>query len=451
MINAKWQRNFLLAKEYYEKYGNLLIPKDYEIVVDGKIIKLGDWINHERQEYRKNKLTDEQIKLLNTINMAWNKFEYVWYFKYELAKQYYKEHRDLLVNEKYVVNVNGKIIRLGKWIKNQRKLYKENKLSEKQVKLLEDIDMAWNCNDYQWNRFYLLAKAYYEKHGNLLVPSDYEVTLNGKKMKLGLWIANQRKAYKGVGTCRLTGHQIKLLDEIHMVWNVINKLSNQTDENWFLMYDLAKDYYEKHGNLLVPKNYTVTIEGKEYNLSLWVKAQRKRFNNPNLSGEDKNKVELLNKIGMVWDVLLYIKTSYSNKWYENYLLAKAYYEKHGNLLIPSTYKVEYNGKIVNLGYWISTQRRAYRLKYDGLDHSDIDTHVINEEQIRLLEDIDMVWDAKKYKNITKFIDEEYIKYENGLLDDSSINQMLKEGYFVYSDDNKIVKGDSLVLSRTFKR
>ena len=62
----------------------------------------------------------------------------------------------------------------------------------------------------------------------------------------------------------------------------------------------------------------------------------------------ENKNNIKNKIG----------------WKENYKLAKVYFEKRGNLEIPSRFKtldgINYDENGYSLGMWIYTQRKVYR-------------------------------------------------------------------------------------------
>ncbi len=131
-----------------------------------------------------------------------------WNKKYELAKTYFEHHGNLEIPIDYKT-LNGyeyteEGIALGTWITTQRQAYKGQgkKITEDQIKLLEEIGMRFETrdNNEEWNKKYKLAKAYFEHHGNLEIPIDYK-TLNGYEytegIALGRWITNQRQTYKG--------------------------------------------------------------------------------------------------------------------------------------------------------------------------------------------------------------------------------------------------------------
>ncbi len=154
-----------------------------------------------------------------------------WMYKYSLAKTYFEHHGNLEIPYHYKT-LNGyeyteEGIALGTWLHTQRQAYKGQgtcKISEDQIKLLEEIGMRFETNykEEEWNKKYGLAKAYFEHHGNLEIPIDYK-TLNGYEyteegIALGRWITNQRQTYKGQNTCKITETQIKLLEEIRMKW-----------------------------------------------------------------------------------------------------------------------------------------------------------------------------------------------------------------------------------------
>ena len=117
-MDERWNRNYELANDYYEKHKNLLIPNKYEI--EG--VKLGVWIANQRSFYRgnrKHRLLKEQIDKLEAIGMVWDIRASLWEEKYELAKNYYKEYGNLLIPPKYEINN----IKLGQWIITQRQAY----------------------------------------------------------------------------------------------------------------------------------------------------------------------------------------------------------------------------------------------------------------------------------------------------------------------------------------
>lgn len=96
-----------------------------------------------------------------------------------------------------------------------------------------------NKNETKWMELFETAKKYYEANGDLLVPTTYQA-VNGAK--LGTWIANQRKSFK---KAKLSKEQIGLLESVGMVWDT----SKKAESDWFKYYEVAKEYYEKHGNL----------------------------------------------------------------------------------------------------------------------------------------------------------------------------------------------------------
>lgn len=85
----------------------------------------------------------------------------------------------------------------------------------------EKIKTKYFANQYHtinhWIKNYLLAKEYYKERGNLL-PIQGEVYFHrGYKIKIDEWVMRQRYLCK---IKKLQNNQIKLLDEIGMVWQI---------------------------------------------------------------------------------------------------------------------------------------------------------------------------------------------------------------------------------------
>lgn len=271
-----WKRNFKLAKEYYLTYGNLDIPTNYKST-DGK--HLGNWILRQRQLYKSNSLTDEQIKKLDSIGMDWmDRVDRIWENGFFEAKNYSEEYGNLSVPKNYRTKTD---FPLGIWIQRQRSLYKNNKISEDRIKRLTDVGMNWNPDN--WESRFNLVKQYYEEHGNINI-SQKEVI---QGVWLGKWIVSQKKAMK---EGKLTHEQKEMLKTLPM------EEVGRKDNRWWSMYEEAKKYYLKFGNLNIPMDY-LTSSGKK--LSDWIIRQRRNYKLGKMPSEHKEK---LDEIGFIWDL-----------------------------------------------------------------------------------------------------------------------------------------------------
>ena len=128
-------------------------------------------------------------------------------------------------------------------------------------------------HEEKWNKNYKLAKAYYEYYGNLEISQPFK-TINGYKydengIALGVWISNQRKAYKGQGTNKITEEQIKLLNQIGMKWfskNINIKLQKEEinekniNRKKIELYNRFIEYLSKYKNDELPSKEEINLK-----------------------------------------------------------------------------------------------------------------------------------------------------------------------------------------------
>ena len=320
-----WQERFELAKEYYEKNGNLLITSDYVVNKDGEKINLGMWINTQRKKYKSGKLSKERILLLEDIKMVWkfhNKYPLEenlendaesknllkWNRMYNLAKEYYQENDNLLIPHSYLVNYDEETYKLGSWLHSQRNFYKKGKLPLDRTLLLEDIGMKWSdvkrsVLDRKWLIMYKEALKYYNENGNLVIPNDYIVTINGIDYLLKKWIINQ-KNYLNSG---------KLSEDKKELFVKLMNLSDITcvyDLKFMKYYSLCKEYYEENGNLLIPADYVVYKNGEKINLGFWINSQRMSYKGKRAKLSDE-KIKMLEQLEEIRKEK-YLEILYSN-------------------------------------------------------------------------------------------------------------------------------------------
>ena len=275
----RWSEYFAAAEDYARKFGSLAVPCAYT-TSDG--VKLGKWLSFlktKRKQHGEGQyLTRERIAALDKLGMVWDVDKFLWEQKFEMARRYFQEHRDLQVPCEYTAPDGT---RLGAWIRSARDDYRCGRLDEASIRCLEAIGMVWDVRQMQWERNYQAAKVYYQEHGHLRVEKGY-LTPDG--ISLESWIERLRKWYK---LNRLTERQIKRLEVIGMVWDGIS-------DRWERNYQAAIDYYQEHGDLRVPVNY-VSVDG--LNLGRWIQSTRKSYRNGFLNKEQIDKLE---QIGMLW-------------------------------------------------------------------------------------------------------------------------------------------------------
>ena len=373
-----WNKNYGLAKKYYECYGNLNISYSFKtnngIDYEENGINLGVWLSNQR--LKKEKLTKEKIHLLEEIGIVWDIYEQSWNTYYDLAKKYYEINGDLKAPQDF--EMDGK--NLGSWISKNRN--KKDKLSQEKIRQLEQIGMIWDVRQDSWNINYELAKKYYEYNGDLNIPVKFKtndgIKYDEKGISLGVWIFHLRQNKDG-----LSQERLKQLEEIGMIWDVY-------EENWNKNFELAKKYYEHYGDLRIMKNFK-TSNGVEYDengikLGIWLTDQRQ---NKKKGVLQEDKFDKLESIGMIWDMN-------EELWNINYNLSKIYYEHYGNLKIPQDFKttngIDYEKDGIAIGTWVSFQRK---LKNNGK---------LSRDKIAKLETIGMIWNIKENKLLTSEIE-----------------------------------------------
>ena len=77
---------------------------------------------------------------------------------------------------------------MGSWYEDQRKLYKQGKLSEEQIHKLQALDFVFDTAFYNWNQRFEEYKKYIEET-DILFPKKNTI-YNGNN--LGSWVRIQR-------------------------------------------------------------------------------------------------------------------------------------------------------------------------------------------------------------------------------------------------------------------
>ncbi len=174
----------------------------------------------------------------------------------------------------------------------------------------------------------------------------------------------------------IVNEHFHITDEVQDCGRLFRKLNETLSASWELMYQAAKRYFEKHGNLEAPKRY-VTEDG--LSLGQWLDTQRKVRAGKAKGILTEAQIARLDQLGMRW------QTKSEQNWERHFAAAQAYYEEHGDLLV-NVRDGQYRG--VELGKWIA-QLRTYK-------KSGIRKNYLTPERIEMLDVIGMVWDVPDY-------------------------------------------------------
>ena len=126
----QWNERLKELKQYQQVNGNCKVPQKYK----GNP-QLGTWVHNQRIKYKNGKLSKERIKLLNKIGFEWESTN-----RQQMENQRWNTRYNQLVlfnEENGHCRVPGKYPKLGIWVKEQRQLYKKNKLLSDRIELLK--------------------------------------------------------------------------------------------------------------------------------------------------------------------------------------------------------------------------------------------------------------------------------------------------------------------------
>jgi hypothetical protein len=268
----QWLEVLEELRKYAEREGHTYITEEGYY--------LGAWANKQRRLYKHGKLTKDKQKALEGVkNWTW---DISWMQAFKRLRKYAKRKCDTLVPVKYVTE-DG--YHLGVWVRYQRNLYRQCRLSVKKQKVLEGIiGWVWSANEAKWIEGFNYLRDYVQRKGNALVPLKY-VTEDG--YHLGVWVRNQRNLYR---QCRLSMEQQKVLEGIiGWVWSA-------NEAKCIEGFNYLRDYVQRKGNALVPQRY---IQKNGYKLGRWVSTQRQLYRQRKLTKKRQEELEKLP--GWVWN------------------------------------------------------------------------------------------------------------------------------------------------------
>ncbi len=194
-----WDNQYANLLQWYEEQGDIDIPKRHT---------LSNWLNAQRKKYRSGELSQEQIEKLSKLGMVWE-FDDGWENGFAHVKGYIEQSEEAHIPSTHVCDDGYK---LGSWWKNQQYKFKNGKLSEERIRLLESLGLTLNQskNDDKWYTGFEALKKFMQIYNR--EPKQKE-KFNG--LDLYEWLRNQRRRYRDG---KLSAERISLLEELGVAW-----------------------------------------------------------------------------------------------------------------------------------------------------------------------------------------------------------------------------------------
>mmetsp|Transcript_28255 Transcript_28255/g.76559 ORF Transcript_28255/g.76559 Transcript_28255/m.76559 type:complete len:597 (+) Transcript_28255:160-1950(+) len=321
---ARWAEMYRRLSLYAQQNnGSCMVPQNYK---DDP--QLACWVSNQRQ--RRKQLTSERIQLLNALGFVWDVREIQWLETYDKYKaMFFSEKHDdgkgSHADADADIDSGEEHKQLTEWAIKQRRCYRNGTLSAYRVQRMEELEhpadghgFVWDPHDQNWIEMYLELEEFRSKHNHVMVPTrsnakheandsttDDETrneslqppplpssSPSSKHRQLGIWAANQRRAFK---TGVLSEKRTQLLDDIGFVWDVPKA---QWEDSYRRLVEYQKQQMaagkEASVSTMVPQHYE-----KDPQLAIWVKEQRQCRKHGSLPSE---RQRLLDEIGFVWEV-----------------------------------------------------------------------------------------------------------------------------------------------------
>ena len=205
----------------------------------------------------------------------------------------------------------------------------------------------------------------------LNMENIYSIGTIEKEMRLAV------SYYRALGQdYNVVNEHFEVTDGVKDCIPLFEKLNETLTASWDFMYAEAKKYYEENGNLEIPKRYK-TESG--YSPGSRLTTQRRVYSGAASGVLTKERIEKLNKIGIVWE------SARDASWNRYYEAARGYSTEFGNLNVPALY-VTNDG--VKLGLWINNMCAARKNENCGGNY-------LTDKRIRALDELGMNWEGRK--------------------------------------------------------
>jgi superfamily II DNA or RNA helicase len=330
---ASWEEHYGRAATYRKQHGHLDVQREQDAL-------LHTWLRNQRSLHQRGELAAERVSLLEALGIVWRVHDEAWQHALDTARAYHIEHGHLRATRADILG--SPPVNLGEWLSRQRLRRRAGALGEDQIRALDELGIVWEPQQDAWARGLAAARFFHSENGHLAPDAQHSPFLY-------TWVNNQRtKHAKG----QLAAERAAALDALDIVWK-------PTDAAWEAGYAAARAYHRVRGNLRARTD--ATVGEPPYAVGSWLNVQRSKRRNGQLSAD---RIALLEHLGIVWNPVL-------DSWTRGLAAARSFHAGHGHLHVrpnedPALYR------------WLGDQRerrvqsKLAPARIAALDELDID-------------------------------------------------------------------------------
>lgn len=354
--NQNWNERFLELELFYEENEHFNLTEDNE-----EFEGLYNWLKYQRKVAKKGELSEDKHEKLKSLGLDFNihflsNQEQDWENKFSDLVNYFNIH-----NTFYIATNDKKNGSLLSWIRYQRSLYRNEKLSEdKKLKLLE-IGYSFthkftSDSNYENNSIWLSKleqlKTYHKKNHTFLIPKT-----DKQNNHLIPWIQYQKKLKREGKISPFKESKLLAIGYSFSIDYRKRKPSNsiQSEKSkviWDIKFKELSDYFTATNSFIIPSN-----NKSLQSLKSWLQYQKNLYKKGLLS---EDKIHKIKSIGYSFDLDFRGKKqeiSISNDlvWLERLKELNLYKSEYNTFLISKNLP-QYS----HLKKWLIEQKRLFK-------------------------------------------------------------------------------------------
>ena len=307
-ITDQWEQYFAALQKFRKREGHCLVVRWHK--EDG--LKLGSWVGVQR--LKKDMLTPDRLKRLNSLGFNWDPHSEKWEQYFTALHKFRKREGHCRVPNLHRVDR----LKLGQWVSLQRTT--KDRLTPARLKRLNALRFSWDPIAEQWEQYFAALQKFRKRKGHCYVPVKYQAD----GLKLGSWVRFQR-VNKGI----LTPDRLKRLNSLGFNWD-------PHAEQWEQNFAALQKFQKREGHCRVVGKH----KENGFKLGSWVRNQRTR--------KDRltpDRLKRLNSVGFNWD-------PHAEQWEQNFAALQKFRKREGHCRVVA--KHQDDG--LKLGSWVSVQR-----------------------------------------------------------------------------------------------